>query len=139
MATEITPTVLNLNSYIDLSDTTGNLEAVTDISDGDGTDFKYSPEKDTRFLIYVETTDGTSNVDKVVVSAGDYFQNKILGDDNDLTVDGITLGEGNAVLIGPLESARFLNEDGEVEFTVTASAAAHDATVGVIEISYEES
>ena len=138
MATEITPTVLNLNSYIDLSDTSGNLTAVTDVSDGSGTDFKYSPEKDTRFLIYVETTDDTSNIASVTVKAGDYFQNEILGNDNDLTVDSITLAEGNAVLIGPLESARFKNEDGEVEFTVVASAGGHDATIGVIEISYEE-
>ena len=136
MATEITPTVLNLNSYIDLSDTTGNLEAATDVADA-GTKYKYSPTRDTRFLIFVQTTDGTSNTDKVTVHAGDYFQNEILGSDNDLVVD-VDLDDGDAVLIGPLESARFKNEDGEVEFTVEANANAHDATIGVIEISYEE-
>ena len=138
MATEITPTVLNLNSYIDLSDTTGNLEAVTDVADA-GTKYKYSPTRDTRFLIYVETTDDTSNIDKITVHAGDYFQNEILGDDNDLEISDITLGEGDSILIGPLESARFKNEDGEVEFTVEATGDSHDATIGVIEISYEES
>ena len=137
MATEINATKLNLNSYIDLSDTSGNLTAVTDIAEA-GTKYKYSPTKDTRFLIYVETTDETSDIDEVVVHAGDYALSESLGSDNDLTIDGITLGEGDAVLIGPLESARFKNEDGEVEFTVESSANAHDATVGVIEISYEE-
>ena len=138
MATEITPTVLNLNSYIDLSDTSGNLEAETDMASA-GTDYKYSPEKDTQFLIYVESTKATGSVAEVTVKAGDYFQNEILDSDNDLTIDGITLETGNAVLVGPLESARFLNEDGEVEFTVKSDSNDHDATVGVIEISYEES
>jgi len=137
MATEIKATKLNLNSYIDLSDTSDDLTAVTDIAAA-GTKYKYSPTKDTRFLIYVETTDSSSDIDEVVVHAGDYALSESLGSDNDLTIDGITLSEGNAVLIGPLESARFKNEDGEVEFTVESSADAHDATVGVIELSYEE-
>ena len=137
MATEINATQLKLNSYIDLSDTDGNLTAVTDVEDA-GTKYKYSPTKDTRFLIYVETTDDSSDIDEITVHAGDYALSEALGSDNDLVIDGITLGEGNAVLIGPLESARFKNEDGEVEFTVEASSDDHEATIGVIELLYEE-
>ena len=148
MAQEIKPTVLNLNGYIDLSDTTSSYDsgspvAVTDIADTTGTDYEYAPTKDTNFLIYVQTTDSGDDIDSVTVKAGDYFQDTIQdgsggSQDNDLVITGITLSEGEAILIGPLESARFLNSDGKVEFTVVASASGQDATLAIIEISYEE-
>ncbi len=131
MATELTPVQLKLNGYLDLSD----FAEQEDVAD-EGTDYKFTPTRD-RFMIYVETTDETSSIDKVTVKAGDYFQGKVLGEDNDLEIEE-TLGEGDSLLIGFLESARFLNEDGEIEFTVEATADAHDAKIGVIEVTTKE-
>ena len=131
MATKIEPTELKLNSIGSLRETDVGQQAVAD----DGSDFYFEPTKDTRFLLYIRCDHASKEIASVKVEAGDYFQNEILGNDNDLE-DTTEIGLDEAVLIGPLESARFKDENGRVNFEVTGTEES-SARIEVFELSYE--
>ena len=134
MATKIEPTELKLNSVGSLRETDVTQQTI----DSDGSDFYFEPTKDTRFLLYIRCDHGSKTIAEVKVEAGDYFQNEILGNDNDLE-DTTEIGLDEAVLIGPLESARFKDENGRVNFEVTGTGTTADssARIEVFELSYE--
>ena len=126
MATEIAKYTANLNGAVEIASPT----------DG-ANDLYYEPTKDTRFLLHVHNGSTTSHVD-VTVEAGDYYRDEILGSDNDLKEEAI--GAGETHILGPLESSRFLDEDGKVQVVVstTDGATITEVEVSVIEVSYEE-
>jgi len=127
MATEITTLTANLNGAVELDD----------IQETEEKDFTYKPTRDTRFLLYVKNND--SNAIDVTINAGDYWQNETLGEDADLKEE--TIAQDDVYVFGPLESARFLNDDGEIEVTVDTAGTAEsdeDVDIAVMEISYEE-
>ena len=127
MATEITKLTANLNGAVELDD----------IQETEEKDFTYKPTRDTRFLLYVKNND--TNAIDVTINAGDYWQNETLGEDADLKEE--TIEQNDVYVFGPLESARFLNDDGEIEVTVDTAGTAgtdEDVDIAVMEISYEE-
>ena len=127
MATEITTKELKLNT----------LNEIDDIQEENEKDFKYSPTKDSKFILYIRNND-SNNVD-VTIKAGDYFQNEILGDDNEIKEEGIA--QDDVYVSGVLESARFKNEDGEIEIFVDTAGTTgtdEDVDICVFELSYEE-
>ena len=127
MATEITKLTANLNGAVELDD----------IQETEEKDFYYKPDKDTRFLLYVKNND--SNDIDLTVEAGDYWQNEVLGDDAEFKEEGI--GQNEVFVCGPFESARFLDEDGQVNILVDTAGTAgtdEDVDIAAIEISYEE-
>jgi len=132
MATELTKKTLNLNSFVDLLDG----ESPIDLTNED--EVKYEPEKDTMFFVYVQRSDGDNELQKLKVKAGDYFQNKRLGNDNDYELEVGLDSLGDSALLGPLESAKFKNEDGEVIIEAETDGEASSYVVAV-EVSYEES
>ena len=132
MATELTTKTLNLNSFVDLLDG----ESPIDLTNED--EVKYEPEKDTMFFVYVQRSDGDNELQKLKVKAGDYFQNKRLGNDNDYELEVGLDADGDSALLGPFESAKFKNEDGEVIIEAETDGEASSYVVAV-EVDYEES
>ena len=132
MATELTTKTLNLNSFVDLLDG----ETPIDLTNED--EVKYEPVRDTRFFVYVQRSDGDNELQKLKVKAGDYFQNKRLGNDNDYELEVGLDADGDSALLGPFESAKFKNEDGEVIIEAETDGEASSYVVAV-EVSYEES
>ena len=133
MATELTTKTLNLNGAVDLLDG----ETPIDLSDGD--ELKYSPEKDTMFFVYVQRSDGTNELEDVTVKAGDYFQNRRLGSANDYEISLGFDAEGDSALLGPFESAKFKDEDGDVIIEAGVDTGDASSYVVAVEVSYEES
>jgi len=132
MATELTTKTLNLNSFVDLLDG----ETPIDLTNED--EVKYEPVRDTRFFVYVQRSDGDNELQKLKVKAGDYFQNKRLGNDNDYEMEVGLDSDGDSALLGPFESAKFKNDDGEVIIEAETDGEASSYVVAV-EVEYVES
>lgn len=121
--TKIDVLELSLNGTVEIADVQETTEK----------DFSFEPVKDRKFLLYVKNND--SNDITVTINAGDYFQNKKLGNDNDAAFAEIS--ENAVHIFGPFESARFKDKDGAVQVTVDTEGTAgtdEDVDIAVIEL-----
>lgn len=127
MATEITSVTATVNTATELDSTA--------INEVDEKDFTFEPTKDGHCLLYIKNND-TNNID-VTISGGDFNLGEVLGSAADLTQADIA--QNDVFVFGPFESARFKNEDGEIEVTVTTDGTAgtdEDVDIAVIELDY---
>ena len=99
MVAELTPIDLKLSKEVALTWTTG-----TD----DETDYKFDvPSGEFILMIEAPATDDAI----ITIDAGDYWH-------SDLGALTFTVGNGEFGAVGPLETARFLQDDGTITFSV---------------------
>lgn len=83
-------------------------------------DYEFEAEHDL-FCIIIENTATTDDVD-ITIKAGDYWQ-----EDNEEYVPlEFTVGTTSSKAVGPLESAKYLNEDGKIEFNADMDGTTDD-------------
>ena len=83
-------------------------------------DYEFEAEHDL-FCLIVENTATTDDVE-ITIKAGDYWQK---GNEEYVPLE-FTVGTTSARAVGPLESAKYLNEDGKIEFNADMDGSTDD-------------
>ena len=122
-------TSIDTTSYISLGEAESSKLVLT--NGAAKMDFE-APSKDGKFMIFVLVSASATNEAMITVKAGDYWR-KSLGDATLIAEAGT---DAAYWFIGPLESARFKDDDGNINITIekaaTGAITVTHYTVGVI-------